>query len=368
LAKTHYEVLEIARTATPADVKSAYRKIVLQHHPDRSQDPRSQDIFLRATESYNILADPERRRAYDEALDLSARRAAERDRERLARSARNAAQAQPGWRREPDSPSAAAEIQKLTLLFSRGRHSEAETLARQISQVHPRHPVPYAILGDIARLRGHLNEAARMYAYAAQFEPNNPVYQRRYEELLNSSRIVEVKGNRTQLQAQDRKIIAPIAGGFVVLVAACYVSLSREGSVLGSISPVSTWTLGTIVMLFLSGVSMGVSLHLGNLLDRFESVYVTSTGRLAPNVALGLVAAANFWAACLLYLVLGLARRAFNFSTTRLLLGVTGATLLLTFGAATSLMVDALQVLTWGGNLVYLGAIVGWMVADAFVV
>jgi hypothetical protein len=74
----------------------------------------------------------------------------------------------------------------------------------------------------------------------------------------------------------------------------------------------------------------------------------------------------NFWAAAALYVVLGAAQRAFNFSTTRLLVGVATAVMVLTIAAKISPAIDAGQVLVWGGNVAYLGALVGWMVSDAF--
>ena len=368
MAKTHYETLGVKRSATTAEIKSAYRKLVLQHHPDRSRDPRSPEIFLVATEAYDVLSDPGLRRAYDEKLDLEAKRAAERVRQNVAgqTTAQRPSEPRPPPRPDPPAANIAADVQRLTVLFNRGRHAEAEKLARQISQADPKQPLPYAVLGDLARQRGNLNEAARLYAYAAQFEPNNPVYQRRYEELIGSYKVVEDRRQRSQIAADDRKALAPMAGAGIVLVAAIYLALGREAAIMPGIAPVNTWTLGLFVMLFLSGVAVGASLAMGNLLDRFHSFTTTATGRMSPNVALGLVAVANFWAAGLLYLLVGTFQRAFNFSTTRVVLGVAVATLLLTLGAGLSQVLAAGQVLIWGGNLVYVGALVGWMVADAF--
>lgn len=371
MARTHYDTLGLKKTATAGEVKSAYRKVVLAHHPDRSKDPRSREIFLQATEAYEQLSDPEKRKVYDDGIETEARRAAERVRQNAAAAAKpksppKPSGPQPGWRAEAAPTNVAADVQRLTVLFSRGRHAEAETLARQISHTDPRHPVPYAIMGDIARMRGNLNEAARLYAYAAQFEPNNPVYQRRYEELLGASQVVEDRRQKTQLAPEDKKVLAPMVGGGVALVSAIYLALGKENAILPALTPVSTWTLGAFVMLFLSGVAVGASLAMGNLLDRFQSLTTTATGRMGPTVALGLVAIANFWAAALLYLLLGAFQRAFNFSTTRIVAGVAGCTALLALGAGLSPVLSAPQIALWGGNLVYLGALVGWMVADAF--
>lgn len=59
---THYEVLGVAETAGPEEIKKAYRKLASQHHPDKGGDTaRFQEIQV----AYDILIDPERRRQYD---------------------------------------------------------------------------------------------------------------------------------------------------------------------------------------------------------------------------------------------------------------------------------------------------------------
>jgi hypothetical protein len=72
----------------------------------------------------------------------------------------------------------------------------------------------------------------------------------------------------------------------------------------------------------------------------------------------------NFWAALLLYTVLGAAQQAFNFSTSRLFAGIAAATTLIGLGALIGGPVSPGQVLAWGGNLTYLGAVAGWFVTD----
>ena len=89
-------------------------------------------------------------------------------------------------------------------------------------------------------------------------------------------------------------------------------------------------------------------------------------GRMSPTVALGFIAAINFWAALLLYGVIGLAQQGFNYSTSRVVSAVAGITLVMTLAAGLSGTLEGLQVLLWGGNVVYMGALGGWMVADAF--
>ena len=46
MGKDYYQTLALTRSATNADVKKAYRKLSLKHHPDRSEDPKSEDLFI----------------------------------------------------------------------------------------------------------------------------------------------------------------------------------------------------------------------------------------------------------------------------------------------------------------------------------
>jgi molecular chaperone DnaJ len=64
--RDYYEILEISRTASDGEIKSAYRKLAMKYHPDRNPgDKTAEEKFKEAAEAYAILCDAEKRSLYD---------------------------------------------------------------------------------------------------------------------------------------------------------------------------------------------------------------------------------------------------------------------------------------------------------------
>ncbi|HEU4383251.1 MAG TPA: molecular chaperone DnaJ [Anaeromyxobacteraceae bacterium] len=64
--RDYYEVLGVGREATPEEMKSAYRKLAHQFHPDKNPgDKTAEERFKEASEAYAVLSDPEKRARYD---------------------------------------------------------------------------------------------------------------------------------------------------------------------------------------------------------------------------------------------------------------------------------------------------------------
>lgn len=62
----YYDILGISREADSGDIKKAYRKLAMEHHPDRNQgSPEAEAKFKELSEAYEVLKDPSRRAAYD---------------------------------------------------------------------------------------------------------------------------------------------------------------------------------------------------------------------------------------------------------------------------------------------------------------
>ena len=65
--RDYYEVLSVERGAATADIKRAYRKLAMQHHPDRNPgNAEAEERFKEAAEAFEVLSDDDKRKLYDQ--------------------------------------------------------------------------------------------------------------------------------------------------------------------------------------------------------------------------------------------------------------------------------------------------------------
>lgn len=339
MARTHYETLGVSRQATSEEIRRAYRQLALKLHPDRNRSPNAGSEFARIAEAYEVLSDRDSRATYDRRL--------------------KAAEPPPAPPKTPPSPpqprvvqsAPAPDLARLAVLFSTGQLDNAETLARRILEQNPREAKAYAVLGDIARVRGERNHAINLYAQAVQMDPRNSSYQARYEELVNQP----VQVPMTAAETTQRGFWAASTVFFMTVLAAVYLALSRERPVMLSL------TAGALGMLFLVGFAVGFGFRFVGVLERTNVVL----GRFSvPGLSLGL-GLFNFWFGLLVYVVLAFFQGASNPSVSRLYGGLTAGLFFLTLGASISPVLNPLHVLVWGGGVMTFGCLLGWGVADS---
>ena len=65
--RDYYEVLGVSRESSDEELKKAYRKLAMKHHPDRTQgDKESEEKFKELSEAYAVLSDSQKRANYDQ--------------------------------------------------------------------------------------------------------------------------------------------------------------------------------------------------------------------------------------------------------------------------------------------------------------
>lgn len=66
MKRDYYEILGVSKSSSAEEIKKAYRKVAMQHHPDRNPgDKAAEDKFKEAAEAYEILNDPDKKAQYD---------------------------------------------------------------------------------------------------------------------------------------------------------------------------------------------------------------------------------------------------------------------------------------------------------------
>ena len=61
-----YQELGVAKTASPGEIKHAYRTLAMKYHPDKNKAKGAEEKFKEIGEAYDVLSDPRKRQIYDQ--------------------------------------------------------------------------------------------------------------------------------------------------------------------------------------------------------------------------------------------------------------------------------------------------------------
>ncbi|GHU46971.1 hypothetical protein FACS1894218_0420 [Bacilli bacterium] len=64
--RDYYEILGIPKSATPDEIKRAFRRLAMQYHPDRNKASDAEAKFKEVNEAYEVLSDTSKRSTYDQ--------------------------------------------------------------------------------------------------------------------------------------------------------------------------------------------------------------------------------------------------------------------------------------------------------------
>lgn len=365
----HYSNLGVTPDASADEIKSAFRQLAREFHPDRNPTDEAKSRFLSAKESYEILSNPERRAIYDRFRKPRAERVTSPDTEKPRVQTAGYFRGRKAWEDNPKGEVGKEEflrrrrmVADMERLASKGRLAEAEAIANQLVDLGVKEAAPFGILGDSARLKGEFAEAAKNYGFAAQFDPASD----RFRELsVAMMEAMARKPKPTQYQSDRSSGYAVLFGMVTVAAAVCYLAVAREPTIASNVSWISTWTLGQVAMSAVAGFAIGASMSAAGQIEHFDMGGGGSGYRFHPGVVVLVVSLANFWLATALYLLVGFAQRSFHAGVSKVVAGsavATGALSMARFGYGWEAVAQAA---TWSGGIVYPAGLLGWLLADS---
>jgi tetratricopeptide (TPR) repeat protein len=420
----YYDVLGVPQTASQDEIKKRYRTLARQLHPDvNPNDPNAARKFAEAAEAYRVLGDSSSRAVHDFELTRAKeqKEAAARRRSSAYPSSApppRAAPAPNASSANPSNPSAAPDSGRLVAqaqaAFVRNRLVEARTLAEQALRLNRRNAQAYEVLGDVFRLQNKIDEAMNMYSMALQINPRNPAVMQRLERMSRASAGPDVRYQPSMRrppvspppprpsagyssgpasrpvpppaseyysggQEIQRHPIGVLLGGlfgyglaFLTVLYGAFFHGDAPNRFNGALSPllapVSTWNTTIVVVMACAGLILGWTMTATLATRRIEDELLLTGahpggGRFLPlGAVLVVLSLVNFYAAALLYLIVSF----FNEAITPTMLRVFGAVIAVVLILGIFYEPGRGQVLLFGGNVVFLAFLLGWVLGDFF--
>lgn len=363
--KTYYEILGVPRTATEEQIKRRYRQLVRRHHPDVAQDKAAaKAAFIEIAEAYQTLVNRDRRMIYDTSLDAQMF-AAGRPSSAAAKKASSARTHAAGSR----VGRVERLVQEAQAAFVHGRFQAAVEACKEAQRLDHRNVRARIILGDICGVRGQIEEAIAMYTIAAQLDPRNADIQEKLSRLARRARPGEAGAQRRAALRLGLNLMGWPAIALMLLLLAV-----KPGEPIfwlqENLAIVGTWSAMLVCMLLAIGVLGGFLLSVNETVQALDDEIVfqavRSSGPRAASypVVLFLIIfnLFSFYLAAAVYIVIGLVQESLSKSVMKALL----ATFCLVALASLIYWPGRIQVLLFGGNVMFPALLLGWAIGDMF--
>jgi curved DNA-binding protein CbpA len=395
--RDYYKVLGIKPNASYDTVKSAYRKLVLEYHPDHNSDPKTTEKFLHITEAYSVLKDKSRREQYHtqykqyqkdsrsgsvttkQKVTVQGPPPSSSQRQNQSHASTQTEQAstrtttkerikstQTSFAKQgaPSNPKETVEQKtaRLKKFLDKAEYQAAEAIAKELIQLQPLDYFAYSVLGDLERIKGNLKEAAKSYVYAAQIAPENIALQQKHTSVIKLIDQLNGKDKTPPIEKEEEKKTRTNLVYLFLLIAMCtYVIFAKEPSLWPDLKPISSWSMGLVTMLLLSGICAGSKLAFSNQgeVESFEEYYSPFARNI--NNLVKWVSVLCFWLGSMIYLLIGKKTEL----SSQLISLVTIASIAVSFAASLNPTLNAMQTLFWGANVIYIGAITSYFISKS---
>jgi len=355
--RDYYEILGLPRTANIPQIKRRYRELARKYHPDVTRDKAvGQKAFVQITEAYKTLVDPEKRRAYDATLI---------DATQPMRTSPGAARSSSPTRPRPPLRAEVARLVKdAEMAFIRRRLNQAAELCKQAIRLDMTCARAHAVLGDVYRARRLHDHAINEYNYAVQFDPADEQSRKKLEKLPDRAVPITFSWETPEGRLSNQAILGSIIGwGFAFfLLFLIYIYPGEPIPLLKTlIGPIGNWSWNLIAFMFADGVLVGFLLGVNGLAGHPDDELIFESGgrgwAIVPTGLLLLIFPPLFFlGAAALYLLFAFAQDTISKSIVR----VIGAVMAIVLISAAMYPLDRLSVVLFGGNVVFVGALVGW--------
>lgn len=391
--RTHYQILGVPETASIEEIKKQYRAMARKFHPDVNTGQEAARQFSIIAEAYRVLSDSEARRLYDANRALQSRP--------IGTSSRPSGSSPAPSTPRPSAAALEADrlVQQAQTAHSRGRHIEARTLAEQALRYNRKNALAWEILGDICRAQNRIDDALHNYSMAIQLEPRNASLHQKIERIARRTPSAGSTSNgytpntppRAAAAANlfdntmrpggfgampaERRPLLQVLVGFFGFFGAFLVLLftgmfAKElSSPAHSLPIVTTWTWPFVGALSVTGVLLGATMTITGTIRRIEEDLIltpTETTRATPLgifvMALGSI---FFWGAAALHLLVSFTQEALTPSLLRLY-GIVSVMVLLFATVWSDTSGGFIQTLLFGGNVIFVSLIIGWLLGDFF--